>query len=209
VCADWQPRAAGRVPVLAIPAGPYLEAASGAALEQFARQVACLRAAGIAVREEQAPGDFDEVMRALYVITRYELARGHARWHARHPDGYRPQTVAMIGAGQAIGAAEYAAAVRFQASFAAQVAAEMAGRGVDAWITPAATGPAPAGLASTGDPVMSVPWSLAGLPAVSVPAGQAGALPLGLQCAGRPHADEQLVADAELIEGALARPDPG
>jgi Asp-tRNA(Asn)/Glu-tRNA(Gln) amidotransferase A subunit family amidase len=110
----------------------------------------------------------------------------------------------MIDAGQAIGADEYAAAVRFQARFAAQVAAEMAARGIDAWVTPAATGPAPAGLASTGDPAMSVPWSLAGLPAVSVPAGQAGALPLGLQYAGRPHADEQLLAGAELIEQVLA-----
>ena len=208
LCAGWQPQAAWRVPVLAIPAGPYLEAASRPALEEFAVRVTRLRAAGIAVREEQAPGDFGEIMRALYVITRYELARGHTRWHASHPDGYRPQTVAMIGAGQAIGAAEYEAAVRFQSRFAAQVAAEMAARGIDAWITPAATGPAPAGLASTGDPVMSVPWSLAGLPAVSVPAGQAGALPLGLQIAGRPHADEQLLADAELIEQALGRADP-
>jgi Asp-tRNA(Asn)/Glu-tRNA(Gln) amidotransferase A subunit family amidase len=209
LCADWRPRAAGPGPVLAIPAGPYLEAASSLALAQFAAQVTRLRAAGMAVREEQPPGDFAEIMRALYVITRYELARGHARWHVSHPDGYRPQTVAMIGAGQAIGAAEYAAAVGFQAAFAAQVAAEMAARGIDAWITPAATGPAPAGLGSTGDPVMSVPWSLAGLPAVSVPAGQAGALPLGLQCAGRPHADEQLLAHADLIERALPGPDPG
>jgi Asp-tRNA(Asn)/Glu-tRNA(Gln) amidotransferase A subunit family amidase len=208
LCADWRPRAAGRAPVLAIPAGPYLEAASATALEQFAAHVTRLRAAGIAVRDEQAPGDFGEIMRALYVITRYELARGHARWYASHPDGYRPPTVAMIEAGQAIGAGEYAAAVRFQASFAARVAAEMAAHGIDAWITPAATGPAPAGLASPGDPVMSVPWSLAGLPAVSVPAGRAGALPLGLQCAGRPHADEQLLADAELVEQALARADP-
>lgn len=60
----------------------------------------------------------------------------------------------------------------------------------------------------TGDPVMSVPWSLAGPPAVSVPAGQAGALPLSLQCAGRPHADEQPLSDAGLIEQALGRPDP-
>lgn len=205
LCGDWQPRAVGRMPSLAIPAGPYLESASALAQEQFSAQVATLRAAGIMVRTVPAPGDFGEIMRALYVITRYELARGHARWHTSHADDYQPQTAAMIREGQAISAGEHAAAVAFQARFAARLSGEMDAREVDAWVTPAATGPAPAGLASTGDPVMSVPWSLAGLPAVSVPAGRAGPLPLGLQCAGRAGADELLLAHAGVIERALAR----
>jgi Asp-tRNA(Asn)/Glu-tRNA(Gln) amidotransferase A subunit family amidase len=205
LCGDWQPQAPSRMPSLAIPAGPFLEPASALALEQFSAQVAVLRASGITVRTAPVPGDFGEIMRALYVITRYELARGHARWHGSHADDYQPQTAAMIREGQAISAGEHAAAVAFQARFAGRLAGEMDAREVDAWITPAATGPAPAGLASTGDPVMSVPWSLAGLPAVSVPAGRAGPLPLGLQCAGRPGADENLLAHAGVIERALAR----
>jgi Asp-tRNA(Asn)/Glu-tRNA(Gln) amidotransferase A subunit family amidase len=85
----------------------------------------------------------------------------------------------------------------------AAAAADTAGRlsdafgaaGIDLWITPAATGPAPASLATTGDPVMSMPWSLAGLPAVSIPVGLVGGrgLPVGLQCVGAAGADEQLL----------------
>ncbi len=65
---------------------------------------------------------------------------------------------------------------------------------VDMWICPAATGPAPRGLGSTGDPVMNLPWTHAGLPAVSLPAGRSDdGLPLGLQCVAGYGRDEALL----------------
>jgi Asp-tRNA(Asn)/Glu-tRNA(Gln) amidotransferase A subunit family amidase len=39
----------------------------------------------------------------------------------------------------------------------------------DAVLTPAATGTAPAGLDSTGDPVFCTLWTLCGMPAISLP----------------------------------------
>ncbi len=72
-------------------------------------------------------------------------------------------------------------------------------------MTPAATGPAPRGLDSTGDAVMSLPWSYAGLPAMSLPAGCApDGLPLGLQCVGAAGADERLLGLAAVLERVLA-----
>jgi Asp-tRNA(Asn)/Glu-tRNA(Gln) amidotransferase A subunit family amidase len=77
--------------------------------------------------------------------------------------------------------------------------------GIDLWITPSATGPAPAGLANTGDPVMNLPWSHAGLPALGLPAGlAANGLPLGVQLVGRWFADEELMSQATVLEQALA-----
>jgi len=53
---------------------------------------------------------------------------------------------------------------------------------IDLWIAPAATGPAPRGLDSTGDPTMSIPWNLAGYRVWPYPAGAAdNGLPLGWQ----------------------------
>jgi Asp-tRNA(Asn)/Glu-tRNA(Gln) amidotransferase A subunit family amidase len=77
--------------------------------------------------------------------------------------------------------------------------------GLDLWISPAAVGPAPEGLDSTGDPVMNLPWTHAGLPTVTVPSGvnQSG-LPLGLQVAGRWYGDEQLLAWSESLEETLS-----
>jgi Asp-tRNA(Asn)/Glu-tRNA(Gln) amidotransferase A subunit family amidase len=51
---------------------------------------------------------------------------------------------------------------------------------------------------------MSSPFTLVGAPALNIPAGVAASgLPLGVQCAAAPGADEQLLADAAAIEDAL------
>jgi Asp-tRNA(Asn)/Glu-tRNA(Gln) amidotransferase A subunit family amidase len=48
-------------------------------------------------------------------------------------------------------------------------------------LTPAATGLAPLGLTSTGDPRMNAPWTALGTPAISIPMPILSGLPLGLQ----------------------------
>ena len=51
---------------------------------------------------------------------------------------------------------------------------------------------------------MNLPWTHAGLPAISLPAGMDDArLPHGLQCVGRYMQDEKLLAVAERIEALL------
>jgi len=202
VCDGWRDVEPGR-PVLGIPAGPYLERADAVAVAAFQERVKALAGAGFAVREVPVMADFGRVLRLLFVINRYELARTHAEWFPRFGERYREQTVTAIRAGQAIDHAEYAGASRARDEFRRHLVAVMSDAGVDAWIAPAATGPAPSGLDGTGDPVMSVPWSLAGMPSVSVPAGHAASgLPLGLQCVGRPGSDEELLGWAAGIEAA-------
>ena len=48
-------------------------------------------------------------------------------------------------------------------------------------LNPAAPGPAPLGLSTTGDPRMNAPWTAMGNPAVSIPIPVGRGLPLGLQ----------------------------
>ena len=47
------------------------------------------------------------------------------------------------------------------------------------------------------------PWSLAGLPAASVPCGSVDGLPVGLALVGRPHEDAAVLGAAHAIDGAL------
>ena len=64
----------------------------------------------------------------------------------------------------------------------------------DIILTPAALGPAPATLASTGDPRMNAPWTGLGCPAISVPLPvPPGDLPLGLQLTAAPGRDGLLL----------------
>jgi aspartyl-tRNA(Asn)/glutamyl-tRNA(Gln) amidotransferase subunit A len=87
-------------------------------------------------------------------------------------------------------------------------------KGVQAILTPA-TPSAAFGVGEKGgaDPVemylndiFTVPVSMAGLPAIAVPAGKdAQGLPLGLQLIGQPFDEETLVALGEVIERAAGR----
>ncbi|MBX3636953.1 MAG: amidase [Rubrivivax sp.] len=76
----------------------------------------------------------------------------------------------------------------------------------DALLTPAALGTAPAGLASTGDPLMCTLWTFAGMPAITLPLLKgANGLPLGVQLVGRRGDDARLLRTAHwLVRRVLA-----
>lgn len=70
----------------------------------------------------------------------------------------------------------------------------------DAIVTPAALGPAPVGLGSTGDPVMSTIWTYAGLPCLSLPLLQTeDGLPIGVQLVGAMRNDARLLRTARWL----------
>jgi Asp-tRNA(Asn)/Glu-tRNA(Gln) amidotransferase A subunit family amidase len=75
----------------------------------------------------------------------------------------------------------------------------------DAILTPAATGVAPKGLESTGDPAFCSLWTLTGLPAVSLPLLQGeNGLPLGVQLVGPMNRDARLLRTAKWLLAHLA-----
>ena len=74
--------------------------------------------------------------------------------------------------------------------------------GIDVLLTPAADGPAPPWRESAvEDYRWLLPWSLTGAPAVIVPLGSAGGLPVAVQVVGRPWQDHVALAAARRVEG--------
>ena len=70
--------------------------------------------------------------------------------------------------------------------------------------TPAALGPAPKGLESSGDPRCNAPFTALGAPAISIPMPTAaGQLPLGMQLTAAPGRDGLLLASASACERLL------
>jgi Asp-tRNA(Asn)/Glu-tRNA(Gln) amidotransferase A subunit family amidase len=75
----------------------------------------------------------------------------------------------------------------------------------DAILTPAATGAAPRGLSSTGDPVFCTLWTLCGMPAISLPLLQsASGLPIGVQLVGPRDGDARLLRTARWLAARVA-----
>jgi Asp-tRNA(Asn)/Glu-tRNA(Gln) amidotransferase A subunit family amidase len=72
-------------------------------------------------------------------------------------------------------------------------------------MTPSALGPAPKGLASTGDPRANAPFTALGVPAISLPFARSSAgLPLGLQLAAAAGRERLLLDAAVACEQSLA-----
>ncbi|RME84927.1 MAG: amidase, partial [Caldilineae bacterium] len=194
----WNASNPSRPPAFGIPVGPYLEQASAEGLKAFRRQVESLRSAGYRVAEVPLFADIEEINRQHRRMIAAEFAYEHRDWFARYESLYRPRTAELIRQGQQVPADEVDDIRAAQAQLREQVEAIMAEREVDIWLAPAAPGPAPAGISSTGDPIMNLPWTYLGLPAVTIPAGRGdNGLPLGLQMVGRWGQDEHLLAWAE------------
>lgn len=149
----------------------------------FEASLARLRAAGAVVTEIEFDADLAQIVDALQVILRVEAGHAVAAEARDHRDQLGAHMRALIDEGAAMPQARYEAALSLQAQLRARSAELMAG--CDALVSVPATGAAPAGLDDTGDPTFCAPWSLLGVPAVTVPSGwTASGLPLGFQTIG-------------------------
>lgn len=196
VCQGWQGLpATDRLPVLGVPAGPYLEQAEPAALRAFWQQMGRLVAAGVTVQEAPALASIEALNTLHRRLVFAEFAQEHAEIYARHAALYRPRTAEIVAIGKSVSSDELAAARANIVVLRRELEVLMDDAGIDLWACPAARGPAPEGLHATGDPAMNLPWTHAGLPAITLPAGRAeNGLPLGVQLVARFGADEALLA---------------
>lgn len=205
LCRDWREDAAAQEkPVLAVPQGAYLEQASAEGLVVFEAQIQQLEAAGYEVVRVDMLEDIAAVNERHWNLMAYEMAREHADWFAEYDALYRPRTADLIRRGQAVHDDDAAAARQSQSELRQRLSETLDAVGADLWICPPATGPAPEGLGSTGDTAMNLPWTHAGVPVVSIPAGWSeSGLPMGLQCIGQFGEDERLLGICEALYGVF------
>jgi Asp-tRNA(Asn)/Glu-tRNA(Gln) amidotransferase A subunit family amidase len=205
LCRDWGlVNGNSGLPVLGIPEGPYLANATEEGLTQFRAVCERLAASGYEIKPVEAVPDFDDIQARHNLIVAGEAARVHAEWFPRYGDLYHAKTADLIRRGQSVSDAELSQALGGREKLRREFMALMDEHGIDLWISPAAPGPAPRGLDSTGDPVMNLPWTHGGLPTVCLPAGKSqDGLPMGLQVAARWYGDEALLAWASDLEVIL------
>ncbi len=209
LCRGWDETMSGSPPVLGIPAGPYLEHASAEGRAHFDLICHRLDEAGFSIKTVPAMADFAQIYERHNLMVAAEAAQVHAIWYAKYAGDYHAKTAELIERGQQVPPEQLQAARQGREALRQQLTQLMDENGLDLWLSPSAVGPAPEGLDSTGDPVMNLPWTHAGLPTVTVPAGsnQAG-LPLGLQVTGRWYGDEKLLAWSESLEKTLSYLNP-
>jgi len=161
-----------------------------------------LRQAGAKIEEVFLPPSFANIQETSRIIMTAEASTYHQEMFAKHRDDYRSGIRKLIEDGLTLPATEYVKALQTRLQQRAHI--EPLLHQVDALLTPGVPGAAPHGLSSTGSPVMQIPWSTTAVPSISLPTGLSKkGLPLAIQLAGPPQAEDQLLAVARWCERVL------
>ncbi len=197
VCDDWEPTVPDDDPVLGVPEGPYLEQASAEGLAAFESHVEQLAGAGYEIERVRMFENFEETDDKRGDVHEAEFAINHGEWFEAYEPFYRSSCAERIRSGRDVTVDELIEAHRVIENRRPTLEDAMDEHGIDVWISPAAPGPAPEGISSTGNPVMNRPWTDSGMPAVTLPVDDVEGLPVGLQCTTRFMEDERLLGWAE------------
>ncbi len=207
VCDGWDSgmgAPAGSVPVLAVPDGPYLDEAEEIGRQHFEETLE--RLAGEGFRIDRVPffPNFSELNRRHRRLNAVEVAQIHRDWYREHSDLYSVHMHEIMRTGSTVSDVERDDIRADQLRLRHSMEETLLSAGADLWIAPAATGPAPHGIHATGNPIMNLPWTNAGVPALAVPAGETDdGLPMGVQFCAPFGADEELLAWGEAIEARV------
>jgi Asp-tRNA(Asn)/Glu-tRNA(Gln) amidotransferase A subunit family amidase len=202
---DWdEPIEPLKRPRLGIPEGPYLQNVSQESLAHFENVYKLLEGAGYELQHIPVMPDYAEIRLRHDVILAAEAAQVHAEWFAKYESLYSAKFTELIQRGRSVTDSQLGDAFSGRDRFQADMRRSFLDQNIDVWISPSTVGPAPKGLDSTGDPVMNLPWTQAGLAAINLPAGKsADGLPLGLQLVGNWYKDESLLFWAKDVEKVL------
>jgi Asp-tRNA(Asn)/Glu-tRNA(Gln) amidotransferase A subunit family amidase len=178
----------------------FFEAADAPVRNVVAGAIDELGKAGARLRQIRLATDLASIAAAQQTIMQVEAAEIHAQIHAEHAEHYAPRMRALIETGQLIPGVLYVRAQRLRRRFRQEVATAL--RDVDCLVLPTASNLAPA-RDTTGDRTFQAPWSLIGVPALTLPCGRADDLPCGLQIVAGAGQDAHLLAIARWAEAIL------
>lgn len=205
LCAGFVPRPPlpPEAVTLGIPNGQYLHAAEPEVLAHFYKTAEKLEAAGYTVKRLEAMPNFDEIRKQHILVNERDAADYHAQF-SDYFHLYEAKTLKLVEDGQKHADEALTHGRRVKVETRHHLTQLMDKHGLDAWITPGAASTPPLGYASTGNPIMQLPWSNAGLPTLNMKSGTAeNRLPLSLQLAARWNQDEVLFAIGKNIESIL------
>jgi Asp-tRNA(Asn)/Glu-tRNA(Gln) amidotransferase A subunit family amidase len=168
----------------------------------FRTALSRLRSAGTSIRPIDISGMIAKLADASLTVMRYEGARFHKPRYDQFGDRLG-DLAELVRQGLQISVDRYDENLRYIDSCRAQFA-ELFKR-TPGMLTPAAVGPARAGLASTGDARMNASWTALGTPAISTPMPVGNALPLGLQLTAEHGGDARVLRTAVGLHGMLGR----
>jgi amidase len=194
-----QPDLTGPRPRFAACKGSAFAKASPRARAAFDNYVDSLRLRGVHIDEAELPESFESIGKAARIVHDVEVGQRFIAERAAHPEKLSKYIHAILLRAERTAPADYADAIHLGEACRGDY-----DRFLNRWdglITLSATGEAPLGLSSTGDPIMSTPWTFLHVPCLSLPKlrGENG-LPIGVQLIAARNADPALLVAASCLD---------
>ena len=139
---------------------------------------------------------------AAKTVQNVELAHHYGPLLDKAPELISQRLAGQIEEGRRVRGVDYLAALEDRKELYATVEDIIRQHGQI--LTPAALGPAPKGLESTGSPVFCAFWTYLGVPAVTLPLLEAEGLPMGVQLISARRDDGRLLRSARWLANHLA-----
>ena len=166
----------------------------------FENAVSRIRRAGATIRTIDIAPMLARLVEAQRTVMFYEGARFHEQRFKEHGDRLADMAN-LVREGLQIPAARFDEAMKYIAACRSKVAELY--KATPVILVPAAVGPAPLGLDSTGDSRMNAPWTALGTPAITIPMPVGNALPLGLQLTADHGQDARVIRTAVRLQKLL------
>jgi Asp-tRNA(Asn)/Glu-tRNA(Gln) amidotransferase A subunit family amidase len=193
-------RSTGRAEDFALAAADPVPDVDAEMKTAFENALSRLRRAGVSIRTIDIAPMLAQLVDAGRTVMFYEGARFHEQRYKEHGDRLADMAN-LVREGLQIPVGQYDKAIKDIAACKAKVAELY--KSTPVILVPAAVGPAPLGLESTGDSRMNAPWTALGTPAITIPMPVGNALPLGLQLTADHGQDGRVIRTAVRLQKLL------
>ena len=190
-----------RPPHIGIVEDFYYENSDRSTLKTFALLLAKLSKAGAIIETANTQLDFDSILKSHRVIMNCEAANTHKDNYEIRPDDFAPRVKEIIENGLNTPAHTYIQSKHFQQNYTRQVS--KLSKKYDALIMPTSLSAAPTP-ETTGEPIFQAPWTMAGVPAISLPYElDDDGMPLGVQIISNHFNELNLLSTSMWIESVV------
>ncbi len=177
--------------------GPLRERVRTASEQAVTRALESLARAEVPVTRIELPGGFERIEWLTLTLLCRGIARHHGADYDRGAASMSPRVRELIERGRATGDAEHAEALALAGELTGQLS-DLLAPGTVA-VSAAVDDVAPRLAEGTGAPLLQALWTVTGLPALAVPCGLVGGLPVGVQIAAAAGGESTLFGAARII----------
>lgn len=182
-------------PKIAFIRGTFWSQVNQSARSMLQHSANVLAAAGAMLTEIELPSIFNTHLEAVNALVCAGAAVNYGADYDNHNEQLSPKIRELIEQGRTTPSLAYAKARQATITYSLELAKIF--NEFDCILTPVTTGTAPYGLEDTGSSMFCALWTLCGLPAISIPAGNENGLPLAVQFVGNRGRDAKLLAIAD------------